>query len=171
MKIEEIEKLLDEFYEGNTTEKQEEALRYYFETQEVPEHLRNEKELFLSFRQDDCVEVPAGLEDKLNQMINEKEEEARRFFRRNKSQRNWRWVGGIAASLLLLFGIGYGISNYQSNHMEQPQDTFSNPQDAYKVLQATLIEVSTDLNSGINQVKDSRREIKKIHKEIKKEIQ
>lgn len=171
MKIEEIEKLLDEFYEGNTTEKQEEALRYYFETQEVPEHLRNEKELFLSFRQDDCVEVPAGLEDKLNRMINEKEEEARRFFRRNKSQRNWRWVGGIAASLLLLFGIGYGISNYQSNHMEQPQDTFSNPQDAYKVLQATLIEVSTDLNSGINQVKDSRREIKKIHKEIKKEIQ
>lgn len=171
MKIEEIEKLLDEFYEGNTTEKQEEALRYYFETQEVPEHLRNEKELFLSFRQDDCVEVPAGLEDKLNRMINEKEEEARRFFRRNKSQRNWRWVGGIAASLLLLFGIGYGISNYQSNHMEQPQDTFSNPQDAYKVLQATLIEVSADLNSGINQVKDSRREIKKIHKEIKKEIQ
>lgn len=171
MKIEEIEKLLDEFYEGNTTEKQEEALRYYFETQEVPEHLRNEKEFFLSFRQDDCVEVPAGLEDKLNRMINEKEEEARRFFRRNKSQRNWRWVGGIAASLLLLFGIGYGISNYQSNHMEQPQDTFSNPQDAYKVLQATLIEVSADLNSGINQVKDSRREIKKIHKEIKKEIQ
>lgn len=171
MKIEEIEKLLDEFYEGNTTEKQEEALRYYFETQEVPEHLRNEKALFLSFRQDDCVEVPAGLEDKLNRMINEKEEEARRFFRRNKSQRNWRWVGGIAASLLLLFGIGYGISNYQSNHMEQPQDTFSNPQDAYKVLQATLIEVSADLNSGINQVKDSRREIKKIHKEIKKEIQ
>lgn len=171
MKIEEIEKLLDEFYEGNATEKQEEALRYYFETQEVPEHLRNEKELFLSFRQDDCVEVPAGLEDKLNRMINEKEEEARRFFRRNKSQRNWRWVGGIAASLLLLFGIGYGISNYQSNHMEQPQDTFSNPQDAYKVLQATLIEVSADLNSGINQVKDSRREIKKIHKEIKKEIQ
>lgn len=170
MKIEEIEKLLDEFYEGNTTEKQEEALRYYFETQEVPEHLRNEKELFLSFRQDDCVEVPTGLEDKLNRMINEKEE-ARRFFRRNKSQRNWRWVGGIAASLLLLFGIGYGISNYQSNHMEQPQDTFSNPQDAYKVLQATLIEVSADLNSGINQVKDSRREIKKIHKEIKKEIQ
>lgn len=66
MRIEEIEKLLVEFYEGNTTENQEETLRYYFETQEVPKYLQREKELFLSFRQEnDYVEVPAGLQDKL----------------------------------------------------------------------------------------------------------
>lgn len=171
MRIEEIEKLLAKFYEGNTTESQEETLRYYFETQEVAEHLQKEKALFLSFRPDDCVEVPAGLEDKLTRMIDEKDEEARLFFRRNRTQRNWRWVRGIAASLLLLFGIGYGISSYQNNHMEPPQDTFSNPQEAYKVLEATLLEVSADLNSGLSQMKDSRSEIKRIHKEIKKEIQ
>ena len=32
MKVEEIERLLTEFYEGNTTESQEEALRDYFRT-------------------------------------------------------------------------------------------------------------------------------------------
>lgn len=165
MRIEEIEKLLVEFYEGNTTENQEETLRYYFETQEVPKYLQREKELFLSFRQEnDYVEVPAGLQDKLIRLIDEKDEEARRFFRRNKSQRNWRRIGGIAASLGLLFGLGYGISNYQSSNIERPQDTFTNPHDAYKVLQATLIEVSADLNSGINQVRDSRRKIKKYIK-------
>lgn len=171
MRIEEIEKLLVEFYEGNTTESQEETLRHYFETYEVPEHLQREKELFLSLRQNEYVEVPTGLEDKLVRMIDEKEEETRHFFHRNRTQRNWRWVGGVAASLIILFGIGYGISNYRNNGIEPPQDTFSNPQDAYTVLQATLIEVSADLNSGINQIRDSRKEIKKIHKEIKEVIQ
>lgn len=171
MRIEEIEKLLVEYYDGTATESQEDALKYYFETQEVPEHLQKDKALFLSFRQDNNVEIPSGLEDKLTRLIHEKDEEARHFFRRNKSQRNWRRIGGIAASLLLLFGIGYGISNYRHDNAQQPQDTFTNPREAYEVLQATLIEVSTDLNSGIDQLRESRMEIKKIHREIKKEIQ
>lgn len=171
MRIEEIEKLLVEYYDGTATESQEDALKYYFETQEVPEHLQKDKALFLSFRQDNNVEIPSGLEDKLTRLIDEKDEEARHFFRRNKSQRNWRRMGRIAASLLFLFGVGYGISNYRHGNTSQPQDTFTNPREAYEVLQATLIEVSTDLNNGIDQVRESRMEIKKIHREIKKEIQ
>lgn len=46
MKVEEIERLLAEFYEGNTTESQEEALRDYFRTTEVPEHLQKDKDIF-----------------------------------------------------------------------------------------------------------------------------
>lgn len=48
MKVEEIERLLTEFYEGNTTESQEEALRDYFRTTEVPEHLQRIKKFFLA---------------------------------------------------------------------------------------------------------------------------
>ena len=170
MKVEEIEKLLAEYYEGNTSEEQESVLRRYFKTQEVPEHLRKEKILFLSFPESGKMEVPTGLEDKLNRMIDEKENEEKRFFHRNKTKRNWKWVGSVAASLLLLFGLGYGISNYRNN-VEEPQDTFNDPQEVYKVLQATLVEISTDLNKGVDQMYDTKQEIKKIHKEIKKEIQ
>ena len=83
MKVEEIERLLAEFYEGNTTESQEEALRDYFRTTEVPEHLQKDKEIFLSLNQgaDRDVEVPAGLGDKLSRLIDEKAEEEQRFFR------------------------------------------------------------------------------------------
>ena len=86
MKVEEIERLLAEFYEGNTTESQEEALRDYFRTTEVPEHLQKDKEIFLSLNQgaDRDVEVPAGLGDKLSRLIDEKAEEEQRFFRPKK---------------------------------------------------------------------------------------
>ena len=47
MRVEEIERLLAEFYEGNTSENQEEKLKKYFETQNVPEHLEKDKRLFL----------------------------------------------------------------------------------------------------------------------------
>lgn len=37
MKVEEIEKLLTAFYEGSTTENQEEILKAYFGTEHIPE--------------------------------------------------------------------------------------------------------------------------------------
>ena len=72
MKVEEIERLLAEFYEGNTTESQEEALRDYFRTKEVPERLLKEKRDFFSplcQAAEMDMKVPAGLEDKLTLLI------------------------------------------------------------------------------------------------------
>ena len=70
MKVEEIERLLAEFYEGNTNEQEEELLKEAFRTEEVPEHLQKDKKLFLSFFPGEVVDnVPAGLEDKLSRMI------------------------------------------------------------------------------------------------------
>ena len=69
MKVEEIERLLAEFYEGNTNEQEEELLKEAFRTEEVPEHLQKDKKLFLSFFPGEVVDnVPAGLEDKLSRM-------------------------------------------------------------------------------------------------------
>ena len=45
MKVEEIERLLAEFYEGNTNEQEEELLKEAFRTEEVPEHLQKDKKL------------------------------------------------------------------------------------------------------------------------------
>ena len=171
---EELERLLAEFYEGNTTESQEEALRDYFRTTEVPEHLQKDKEIFLSLNQgaDRDVEVPAGLGDKLSRLIDEKAEEEQRFFRPNKSRRNWRWIGSVAATILVIIGIGYGVENLGKDVCPPtPQDTFSDPEEAYQVLQATLIEVSTNLNQGIAQVKETQMDMKKVNQEVKKEMQ
>ncbi|WP_294591866.1 hypothetical protein [uncultured Bacteroides sp.] len=172
MEVEEIERLLAKFYEGNASELEEEVLKEAFRTEEVPGHLQRDKRLFLSFfsQEADMENVPAGLEDKLNRMIDEKADEEQRFFRRNKTKRNWYWVGGIAATLLLLIGIGYGTVYQKDMCQPTPQDTFSNPEDAYKALQATLIEVSTNLNKGIEQVEATRLDVTKVNQEIENEI-
>ena len=65
MTVEEIERLLAEFYEGNTNEQEEELLKEAFRTEEVPEHLQKDKKLFLSFFPGKVVDnVPAGLVEK-----------------------------------------------------------------------------------------------------------
>ena len=116
------------------------------------------------------MEVPAGLEDKLSRMIDTKEQEEIHFFRKNKSKRNWRWVGGIAASIVLLFGLGYSISNI-SDTMERPKETFTDPEVAYEVLQATLMEVSMGLNNGVDEMIDTQKDIRRTNREIKKDLQ
>lgn len=174
MIVEEIERLLAEFYEGNTTESQEEALRDYFRTKEVPERLLKEKEIFLTLCQtaEEDMKVPAGLEDKLILLIDGKAEEERHFFRVNKAKRNWRWIRGVAATVLLLVGIGYG-AGWMGNDAcaPTPQDTFSDPEEAYRVLQATLMEVSVNLNQGITQVEEAQADMRRVAQEVKKEMQ
>ena len=48
MKVEEFEKLLAGFYEGNTDEQEEELLKEAFRTDEVLGHLLTDKRLFQS---------------------------------------------------------------------------------------------------------------------------
>lgn len=174
MKVEEFERLLAGFYEGNTDEQEEELLKEAFRTEEVPEHLLADKKLFLSLlgQEVNVENAPVGLEDKLSRMIDEKAGEEQRFFHRNKAKRNWRWIGGIAATILVLVGVGYGITNMgEDMRPPTPQDTFSDPEAAYKALQATLIEVSANLNKGIEQIEETRIDVKKVNQEVRKEIQ
>ena len=42
---------------------------------------------------------------------------------------------------------------------------------AYKALQATLIEVSANLNKGIEQIEETRIDVTKVNQEVRKEIQ
>lgn len=74
MKVEEFEKLLAGFYEGNTDEQEEELLKEAFRTDEVPGHLLTDKRLFQSLLEQEVnVEnAPAGLESKLSRLIDEK---------------------------------------------------------------------------------------------------
>ena len=114
MKVEEVERLLVQFYEGNTTEEEESSLIHFFCTEKVSAELGKDQQLFLFLHQQkEKPSLPEGLESKLSRLIDEKAEEERRFFHRNRSKRNWKWVGSIAASLLLLMVIAYSMGVFR----------------------------------------------------------
>lgn len=170
MKVQEVEEMLRRFYEGETTEKQEQRLKEYFKKEVVPEHLVLDKKLFLALYEEDNSSVPAGLNEKLIRMIDEKSAEEAKHLSTGTSRKYLRWVGGIAAGVGLLLSLGYGLDRFKAEN-NRPQDTFTDPQEAFHVMNAVLIEVSTNLNSGLNQLAEVRQEVKQINSEIQEEIQ
>lgn len=173
MKVDELERLLTAYYEGNTDECEEERLKQALRTEELPEHLLSDKRIVLAMEDGlaEEVSVPAGLEDRLSKLIDEKDEEEPHFIRRNSDRRNWRWVMGIAATFLLLFGIGWGVMEMKKKPIPPtPQDTFTDPQDAYRVLQATLVDVSRNWQAGLKQMQEAQVQMCIINKEVKQEL-
>lgn len=172
MKVDEIERLLDAFYDGGTDEQEEKLLKEAFRDGKLSPHLLEKHKAFLALcemaERDADIPLPVGMEERLCCMIDEQAEEEQRFFRRNKARRNWRWVLGMAATLLLILGIGYGRGSFRAS---APLDTFSDPELAYQALQATLIEVSRNLNAGIAQVEATQLDLAKVNMEVKNEFQ
>jgi hypothetical protein len=82
-----IDELVDKYFEGETTAEEESNLRAFFASNEVPQRLASYKPLFAYF-----------------------DEEIRKEHEKTKAPLQWRtvvyWASGIAASLLLLVGIG-----------------------------------------------------------------
>ena len=62
--------------------------------------------------------------------------------------RRIRYAAGIAASLALLVGIGLGVNGYVS----RPKDTFSDPQQAYAMLEASFSLISSKMDKGVASV-------------------
>ena len=69
MKPDDIEDLLTRYYEGVTSEAEEKELKRFFMEEEVSEDLLAEKELFLQLAACPEPEIPVGLEERLNDMI------------------------------------------------------------------------------------------------------
>lgn len=164
MKKEEIESLLALYYEGRTDAQDEERLwQAFLKADDLPPDLEAERALFLSLHRAEGGEdrpVPEGLEARLEALINRKAAESRR---------RWLRWGAVAASLLLIVGIGWGVAEMRRPLV--PQDTFTNPEDAHRALQAILMEMSREWNAGMEQLEASQRDIVAANREMKKEFE
>lgn len=153
MKVDEMERLLTAFYEGKTTEQEEIALKQALLREDVPTHLLEERKLFLDcFAQSEAEDmeplVPISLEEKLTAWIDAKQQVEKHPRHAGNRRLNLKWVSGIAASILLV-GVFLAMGDYFDRGEKKHKDTFTNPEEAYQVLRATLIEVSEGLNQGL----------------------
>lgn len=150
MKTTDIEVLLHRYFNGETSEAEEQTLRRALNEQKVPERLQADKKLFLQLSSLPAVDMPEGLEHRLECLI-DKCERAERANRPRPARRHIirRMVwGGVAACLLA--GTGIGLKRLHDPH--PLHDTFDNPADAYVVTRQALTLFSSTLDKGLTQI-------------------
>lgn len=156
MESNELKKLVERFYEGQTTEQEEKLLQDYFLGGDVSPEWAVEQQLFKQLYQAD-VPVPEYLERQLSQQIDgwnkiEKlsERKARMF--------TLRWIVGVAAGLLLLFSVGLLVHFQQKeDEIAAQREIVNNPQDAYAETEKALLKFSNTINKGLKQFENETR--------------
>lgn len=86
------------------------------------------------------IAVPEGFRERLDRTLNEA-----------RQKRRYRMMAGIAASVMLLLGAGYGAAEY----MDRPEDTFDDPYLAYAEVEKALAMMSEGMKKGLDMAEES----------------
>lgn len=168
MRVDEVEKLVTAFYEGNTSVEEEKKLLHYFRTTNVPEHLLIEKDFFLKLATPNP-EVPENLKEKLIGQINTWSQEEKNKIRiKSVRKTNRHWISGIAAGILLILSIWAYVDHEQNSSLQA--DTYTNPEDAYKETQKALLLISQNLNKGVTRLETVNNNMEKIDNILNKQL-
>lgn len=160
MNIDGIKKLLELFYNGESSIEEEQILYSYFSNNEVDTDLAEEKEVFLQLYQDNNIEIPSDLEPRLNNLIDDLSQKENKT--RSKSIKHlWMWVASAASCVAILLGtsIYYNkISNISQPNIANGQsreilkDSYTDPNEAQLQAEKALQLVANNLNKGMGQL-------------------
>jgi len=140
MNKEALNRLLEKFYKGETSEAEERDLKVFFNGSIIPEGYDTEKALFSYYMTVSEVPEPSSdFEERILSGIDESEKNITSL----KHRRFILSVLSAAAGILILTG-----SYFFFVHRSEPRDTFSDPKLAYAETMKILIDVSSRLNHG-----------------------
>ena len=159
-----IELLIKKFYEGTSTQEEENLLTEYFLNEEnVDERWKKEQQLFRLLH-DGQINVPENVSKRLEESIMQMGASPKSMPLRRKW---YYWISGAAAVALLCIGF------YFTTREPSPQkmaDTFDNPEEAALMAEQTLVYMSTQLNKGLNKVIDAGQEFDKVNQLLNKHL-
>ncbi len=155
-----IKRLLDLYYEGKTSPGEETLLREYFANPDTPHEFDDDKLFFeaMSADDDDSIEVPQDLEQRLSTAITswEKAEQKATARRHRFKLISFGRTIGIAASIALLFAIGaMHLGNQNQTH--EPADTFTDPMEAYAETQRVLNLFAKTIDKSMKSIETAER--------------
>lgn len=163
---EDIRQLLNSFYEGKTTLKEEQLLAdYLLTTSNLPDEFLEDRELFslLYYHDESEIELSESFEESFKEWVDTELVDKPRYDIKSTFRKSLL----IAATMALLIGLGYWMSNQFSSPNEY--DTYSDEIALYEQTKEVLLFVSTELNKGVETVKEleeNRNEIQIIINEI-----
>jgi hypothetical protein len=145
MELRAIEKLLEKYFNAETTIAEEKDLKLYFSSPDVAPHLEQYRSMFGYFSHQ--------AEQKFDKTIP------------LKTKRHYgRWIS-VAASVVLLGGL---LTFYNTQQTED-LGTYDNPEEAFRETQKALQMLSTNVNVGMGSVHYVGKEYEKTKQEIIKE--
>lgn len=139
MNEKELKRLIEKYYNGESTEEEERTLRDFFGKNNIPKGYEAEKIIFSYYTDSAGVPEPSiGFEERILAGIDASE--------KNRGLRQIKKyllpVLSVAAGLLILVGSYFLIKRSEST------DTFTDPQIAYAETIKILRDISTQLNYG-----------------------
>ena len=140
MNTEELNRLLEKYYKGESTAAEERDLKVFFSGNIIPEGYDTEKALFSYYMTFSEVPEPSS---EFEEMILLGIDESEKNIISRKYRRFILSVLSAAAGILILTG-SYFFFVYRS----EPRDTFSDPNLAYAETMKILMDVSSQLNHG-----------------------
>ncbi len=139
MELKEVKRLLEKFFDGQTTVEEENKLAGYFADGDVPEELTVYAQFF------------SAKEELLKSQDSEFKEEVMAYviekYHRKKSQPRWllRTVSAVAASVIIAFV----LVNYNANNKYEWEDTYDDPEIAYAEATKTMRYIAGKYQKGL----------------------
>ena len=138
MALDKIEKLLEKYFEAETSIAEEKELKDYFASSDVAQHLEQYKPLFgyaVQAKQEQFTAtiplIPKG---------------------RDKKRKSVVWLS-VAASVAVLLGVGLFTFNNYNQPKSNDLGTYDDPEVAFRETQKALAMISEHVNKGIGSMK------------------
>jgi len=129
MELQSIERLLDKYFEGETSIAEEKQLKAYFGAEGVAQHLVQYKPLFGYFEQQ------------------QQTQQFEKAVPLKPKKRYTAWLS-VAASVVVMFGMFLFLNNNEPSKQEE-LGTYENPEIAFKETQKALNMLSKNVNVGV----------------------
>lgn len=111
MNTSDIKKLIEAYYNGDTSPEEDNILFNYFSGNDIAEDLQSEKEYFLQVCKLEKADIPVGFHTKIDTLFDKLEGEETR---QSKRKRLSLWVGGVAASVAII--LFFVLNNHDMNN-------------------------------------------------------
>lgn len=148
MSSQRIEKILQKYYQGETSLVEERQLREYFLKEELPHHLSELRDQFEMFELEGTEELPATFDEELFSEI-EKQERGRKASKRTMIY----YISGVAATVLILITVFFNFIPFNSNKQYTDQEA----EVAFTETSRILYFVSDKFNQGTHSMKKIAR--------------
>ena len=187
-----IKKMLESFYEGNTNKEEEKILIAYFNSDNVADELKFERDTFLSIYEISEIDVPLSLETKINELINKLNDAeitnnniSNKSLLSNTRKKNqiWSYISIAACLIILITGSIYlSVTTGERKVLEsitlQPVAEISKTTREMSVedkeilvhAESAMLLVSQKLNKGMDQLTMASSNVDKTNKIINKTL-